>query len=366
MPDTRPGIVFDEEGVCSACRHYEQRARVDWDQRWRELEVLADRYRSDDGSPDCLIAGSGGKDSHFQVYVFKELLGMHPLIVSVVDPFGKTVAGERNFHNIREAFGCHTLALHLDPQACRKMVRIAFEEFGSPTWPVDRAIYSYPLNMAIRLGIPLVIYGENISYEYGGPEAVETPSALGQINNNVAIPIDFDFWRSRGIEDDELHMLEYPSRDNIEAAGLNPLYLSYFTPWDGRRNFEIARKRGFRDLSHEWHREGYIEHYDQIDSVAYLVHPWLKYPKFGHARATDVACYWIRSGLISRDEGIRLVEENDHKLDQKALDDFLNFCGYSDKEFWDVVEKYWNRDLFEKSPSGWVLKDPVYKQAFPR
>lgn len=355
MPDTKPGLILDNEGICQACRHYEQRKMVDYDSRFEELKKLADKYRKDDGSHDCIIAISGGKDSHFQVYVLKELLGMNPLLVSVSDPFSKTRAGEHNFQNIAEAFSCDIVALHQNPSLVRKMVRIAFEEMGSPTWPIDRAIYTFPLKMAIRWKIPLVVYGENVSWEYGGVLQKETYSARDQIKNDVVKTIDWDFWFDRGISQKEIEMLRNPTDEEIESAGLEPIYLSYFIPWDGYRNFQIAKRYGFRDLSHEWKREGFIEDYDQVDSIAYLVHPWLKYPKFGFARATDVVGYWIRSGRINKNEGAQLIRDHDHKLDQRALDDFLQFTGFTDREFWNIVDKFYNRDIFEKVDGVWKL-----------
>jgi hypothetical protein len=156
-----------------------------------------------------------------------------------------------------------------------------------------------------------------------------------------------------------MNMLFYPSAEEIAAAELEPIYLSYFIPWDGYRNYQIAKQYGFRDLTHEWHREGYIEDYDQIDSIAYLMNVWMKYPKFGFARVTDVVGYWIRSGKISREQGASLIKSHDHKLDQRVLDDFLKFTGYSDKELWDRVEKFWNRNLFSKESGTWVPKTVI-------
>ena len=287
---------------------------------------------------DSIIAVSGGKDSHFQVYIMKEVLGMNPLLVSVGDPFTKTQAGIHNLKNIRETFGCDMISLDLNPDLTKRMVRIAFEELGSPTWPIDRAIYTFPLRVAIEKNIPLIIYGENINYEYGGTQIKETYSAKYQINNDVVKDVNHFMWTNRGIEGKELNMLKYP--DNSEIAKLEPIYLSYFMPWDGYSNYETAKAYGFRDLSGEWDREGYIENYDQIDSVGYLMNVWMKYVKFGFARATDVAGYWIRSGKITKEEGARLIKENDYKLDHRILDDFLQFTGYSYREFLKIVGKW--------------------------
>ncbi|MBM3251689.1 MAG: N-acetyl sugar amidotransferase [Candidatus Omnitrophica bacterium] len=357
MADTKPGLILDKDGICQACRHAEMKKKVDYGRRFEELKQLCNKYRRVDGYYDSIIAVSGGKDSHYQAYVFKELLGMNPLLVVVGDPFTKTQAGLHNIKNIGDAFNCDLISLQLSPNLVRRMVRIAFEELGSPTWPIDRAIYCFPIRMAIQMRIPLVVYGENVSWEYGGVQAEESYSAKNQINNDVAKKVDFGLWYKHGITDKELNMLKYPSADEVEKAKLEPIYLSYFIPWNGYHNYQVAKKYGFKDLTQEWKRDGYIDDYDQIDSVAYLMNVWMKYPKFGFARVTDVAGYWIRSGMLTKAEGARLIEERDHKLDKKVLDDFLNFTGYSSREFWDIVEKFWNRNLFEKVDGIWALKN---------
>jgi len=363
MPDTRPGIVFDEKGVCRPCRVAEERKIINWDKRLEELKKLCDKYRRKNGhSYDCIVTVSGGKDSHFQIYVMKELMKMNPLLVNVSN-FSWTEAGLHNFNNMSDVFGCDTISLHLNRKIARKMLWKAFVKMGSPTWYWDRAVYVFPIRMGINFNIPLIIYGENISYEYGGFQTVESYSAKDQINNNVAKNVDWDYWLDDEIKIEDLNSIVYPSNEEIEKARLEPIYLSYFIRWDGYKNMQIAKKHGFKSLGDtgEWEREGYIEDFDQIDAIGYLVHPWLKYPKYGHARATDVACYWIRTGRITREEGIKLVKEHDHKLDKKALSDFLDFVGRTEKEFWQTADKFYNKEIFEKTKGQWKIKDPIYK-----
>jgi len=364
MPDTRPGIVFDKEGVCHACGAAERRKEIDWEDRKRKLKELCDKYRRKGNYYDCIIAVSGGKDSHFQIYVMKELMKMNPLLVNVYN-FSWTNTGLHNFNNMSEAFGCDTISLHLNRKVARKMFRKAFEKLGSPCWYWDRAVYVFPIRMGINMGIPLIIYGENISYEYGGSQREETYSAKEQINNDCVKDVGgLEFWLDEDISIRDLNACVYPTKEEIEKAGLEPIYLSYFIPWDGYKNCQLAKKYGFKSLddTREWNREGYIEDYDQIDAIGYLVHPWLKYPKFGHARATDVCSYWIRTGRITREEAIKLVKEHDHKLDQRALKDFLDFTGYTEMEFWDIVERFYNRKIFEKVDGKWKLKNPIWGQ----
>ena len=362
MPDTRPGISFNEEGVCSACQAYERRKNIDWDVRWKELEQICDKYREMNGNGyDCAIAVSGGKDSHFQVHLMKNIMHMNPILVSVEDNFPMTEAGKHNIKNISEEFGCHIVSLKPDIKAQKKTMRYMFENYGKPTWYIDRLIYTYPLMMASMLNTPLLVYGENVSYEYGGEDKKETYSAREQINNGVASDVsDKELVDKVGLSKQDLSLLEAPDRETLNK--LDPIYVSYFVQWNSFSNYEFARKHGFHDLTHEWERTHHIENFDQIDSRAYLVHPWMKYPKFGHASATDYAARMVRYGMITRDEAIQLVKEHDSKLDPACVRDFCEFCGYTETEFWDIVDKFYNPELFEKNQYGaWKLKNPIWQ-----
>ena len=361
MPDTRPGITFDEKGVCCACNHYEQRKNIDWNKRWKEFEELCDKYRNCNGvgNYDCAIAVSGGKDSHFQVHMMKEVMHMNPILFSVEDNFTMTEAGKSNIKNISEEFGCPIISYKPNIKAQKIAMRAMFEKYGKPTWYIDRYIYTYPLHMALKFNTMLLVYGENISYEYGGNDDEETYSARNQINNGVASEVNREELLGFGLNESDLALLEAPTLKELER--LEPIYLSYFVPWNSVYNYEFAKSRGFKDLTHEWDRTHCAESFDQIDSRAYLVHPWLKYPKFGHATATDYTSRFIRYGLMTREDAIKIVKKKDHALDPKCVEDFCDFCGYTISEFWGIVDKFYNRNLFEKDSFGkWKLKNAIY------
>jgi N-acetyl sugar amidotransferase len=359
MPDTRPGIVFNAEGVCQACLNYERKTNINWEKRFEEFKKLCDKYRGMNGDGyDCMIAVSGGKDSHYQVYVMKELMGMNPLLVSAEDNFPMTEAGIHNLKNISEEFGCDIISMKPNRKIQKLLMRKTFEKYGKPTWYIDRLIYTYPLHMALKFNTPLLVYGENVSFEYGGDQIEETYSARDQINNGVASQIPWEELLDEDISMKDLALCKAPSKEELNV--LDPIYISYFMNWNSYENFLFAKKRGFRDLSNEWKREHHIEDFDQIDSRAYLIHPWMKYPKFGHATATDYAARFVRYGLITREEAVELVKKHDHKLDQKALKDFLDFTSYSVKEFWEIVDKFYNKDIFIQNSHGrWILKDDI-------
>jgi len=156
----------------------------------------------------------------------------------------------------------------------------------------------------------------------------------------------------------DLNPAIYPSSEEIKKAKLEPIYLSYFVPWDGYKNFELSTKYGFKSLDDEWKRVGFIENYDQIDTVGYLVHAWFKFIKYGHARVTDVASQWIRAGRMTREEAVKLVNEEDYKLDRRMLADFLDFLDITEEYFWKVVDKFANREILKKRDGVWRLKEP--------
>ena len=159
----------------------------------------------------------------------------------------------------------------------------------------------------------------------------------------------------------DIALTNAPSPEDLKR--LDPFYLSYFLPWNSYENYVLAKSRGFHDLTHEWDRTHHAENFDQIDSPAYLVHSWLKYPKFGHAAATDYTARYIRYGMMTREEAIPIIKQRDGELDPRCVREFCEFCGYRESEFWAIIDKFYNRDLFEKDFTGkWQLKNPIWKE----
>jgi N-acetyl sugar amidotransferase len=370
MPDTRPHTIFSEDGVCQACINYEKKKTVNWTKRWNELRNLCNKYRRKDGYYDCVIPVSGGKDSHFLTYTMKEKMDMNPLLICVADPFTKTAAGKNNLYNLGETFGCDIIEFNLSVDLFRRVTKIGFEELGEPLRFIEAAIYTVPNKFAVALDIPLIVFGENAAYEYGttAEEDYSTKKYIAAGHSAAAEKLGkevCDFWLNRGLSMKEMNAVIPPAQEDVERVKPEPIFMSYFVPWDDERNYQIAKRYGFRDLAHEWRREGNIEDYGQIDSVAYTVHLWMKYPKFGFSRATDIASRWIRSNKITREEGIKLVMKYDHRLDKRAMEDFMTFMGYKPRQFWEIVEKFWNQEIFEKVDDVWRLKYPLWKLENP-
>jgi N-acetyl sugar amidotransferase len=336
MLDTRPGSIF-EGGVCQACTNYAKRSTVNWAERMVELAGICRTYKSNpDIKYNCLIPVSGGKDSYTLVNIMVEDMGMRPLLVTVTDSFTHTKAGTHNLRNLIERYKLNHWQYTINHDLFKRATRAAFEEKGEPLKFVEYAIYTIPYILAQQFAIPLVVYGENSAYEYGSSTR-DSPDANIAIDEMVRkMGMERPFWTSHGVSDAELDSI----LPNPKGRKPQVIYMSYYQPWSSVTNLAIAKERGFRDLTGEWDRKGTCENFEQIDSMAYMVHLWMKYPKFGFQRAADIASRRLREGTMTLAEVKKIMAEVDPVLDPLALDDFCTTLGYSPKKFYEIAKKF--------------------------
>ena len=355
MPNTRPGLEIGEDGVCDACKRYEARQSIDWAERWLEFSRIVQRYHRRAAGYDCIVTVSSGKDSWHQVKTMLGL-GLTPLLLSV-DNLSWTDVGRRNAERMSDRFNCDLLRLELPRGVARTLLRKAFHRLLAPCWYWDRAVYSWPLQMSAKLKIPLVIYGENIGWEYGGVGAQDTLSAETQAGNGVVLPVPVEEWIGDGVE--PRHFIAHQSPASLRMAGVRPIYLSWAAPWDGYDHYQAALADGWQDLRSEgeegWERQGLAEQYDQIDTVGYGVHPWLKFVKFGHQHQSDILSQYVRSGRMKRSEAVKRVLATEHILDGRMLADFLAFTGITPSEFWSTIDLWANRRMLRQVEGRWRL-----------
>lgn len=365
MPDTKPGLDFNKEGICSACRVVEHKKKIDWKSRFTELEKICNKYRGINGNYyDCLIPVSGGKDSYFQVYIAKEKMKMNPLCVRVEPPVLKdysatTEIGLKNIRNLQQEFGVDCLTLTLNPKVSRLMYRKGFTRDGIPNWAQDRAIYTYPVRAAINYKIPLIIWGENVDMEYGGVtwKGRESPWADNQINNDIGKGLNPKDWLGKGITEKDLNPFVYPEKKGIEKAKLKMIFLSYFFNWDGYKNYQLVKKYGFSPVKYK--RPGFIDNWEAIDDDVIVVHVWLKWIKFGFSRVTDVCSKLIRCNHMIRKKAVELVRKHEGKLGKRYLKAFLKYTGFNEKEFWRIIDKHRNKKIWKKENGKWKLRYQV-------
>ncbi|HEY9759818.1 MAG TPA: N-acetyl sugar amidotransferase [Oculatellaceae cyanobacterium] len=358
MPDTKPDLHFDEQGVCDACRSAElKETGIDWNERRLALEQIIEQARSKDGSRyDCIVPVSGGKDSFFQTYTMLEY-GLKPLCVSF-EPTYPTELGKVNLTNLGK-LGVDIIQLRKNPHVYRRLCQIAFRRVGDHDWPNHVGIFTFPIRQAINYGIPLIVWGENSQLEYGGPLRATQRNCLdrrwleefgGLLGYRVADMVD------EGIPLSDLKPYSYPTDEELKNAGVLGIFLGYYLKWDARPQVEIVKKLGFT-TKQDGPVEGTYTDYENLDCAFTAVHDYLKFVKFGFGRATDHACLDIRNGRITRDQGIELVKEYDGKLPRKALSEFLNYMEMNEEEFHRIVDSFTNRHIFEQESNRKFARD---------
>ncbi|MEZ0328306.1 MAG: N-acetyl sugar amidotransferase [Dissulfuribacterales bacterium] len=361
LPETKPDLSFDEEGVCNACRNFERRSTIDWNVRKKELCEILNRYRSKDGSNwDCIIPVSGGKDSHFQTLKMLEL-GMNPLCVT-----GTTCdlsdIGRRNIENLK-SLGVDYIEVTTNRVVRRKLNRIGVTQVGDISWPEHVTIFTVPVRIAVQFNVPLIIWGENSQNEYGGPASDTENNILDrrwleEFGGLLGLRVS-DLVGVEGIEKKHLIPFTYPSDEELRRVGVTGLFLGYYLPWDGYSNALLAQGFGFNT----WHTtvEGSVVNYENLDNYQTGIHDYFKFLKFGFGRATDIASLHIRRGRISREEGLALVKRHDGKFPWtylgKPLEKILEPLDLTIDEFIKICDRFTNKKLFVTDARGNLVKD---------
>jgi len=359
MADTRPRITFDEEGVCGACRHWENKANtIDWNARKRELEELCNKYRSEDGSYDCIIPASGGKDSTYVALKLKHEYGMNPLTVTFAGN-SATAIGQKNLKNFIDS-GFDNILVTPNGAVRMKLVRKTFIEFGDPFLPFIYGQMAAPFRIAVQYNIPLIMYGEDGEVEYGG--SVKNA-------NNAAFDSEFVQkllfsgqsvlkWADDEISEEDLQPYLFPTKEELKRVGVIGMHFSYFDNWQPYQHYELAKeKSGFTPA--EEREEGTFTNFASLDDEHDGIHYYMMYPKFGICRATSDAAHEIREGRISREKGLELVQKYDGEFPKKYFNTFLKDVGMPEEEFWQVVESFINKDIWEQvGDKEWRLRDP--------
>lgn len=360
MPDTKPDLFFDSDGICSACRSYESRKVVDWDSRHKELIEIVGRYKkSDDSNWDCIVPVSGGKDSTYQVIKMLQF-GLNPLCV-VSSTCDLSAVGRKNIENIKN-LGVDLVEFSPNPVVRAKLNAIGLRVVGDISWPEHVGIFTIPVRAAVHFNVPLIIWGENSQNEYGGPAAAAQNNVLNrnwleEFGGLLGMRVS-DLLDDESIQKRDLINYTYPTDEEIARVGVTGLFLGHYIPWDGLNNALIAEMHGF--TAHSALVEGSIVNYENLDNHQTGIHDYFKFLKFGFGRSTDIACLHIRRGRISREDAWEIVKKHDGKFPWtylgKSLIDILRPLGIDIDEFTAICDKFTNKKLFQKDAAGNLRK----------
>jgi N-acetyl sugar amidotransferase len=361
MPDTKPDLHLDSQGVCNACRSYEKRTSVNWEVRARELQTILDKYRKPDGSNwDCIVPVSGGKDSTYQVVRMLQL-GVNPLCVTATTCDLSDI-GRKNIQNIKR-LGVDYVEMSPNPVVRAKLNRIGLTQVGDISWPEHVGIFTIPVRAAVQFKVPLIIWGENSQNEYGGPAAAAEHNLLNrrwleEFGGLLGMRVS-DMIGMGGLQARDLIPYTYPTDDELAEVGVTGLFLGYYMPWDGYVNALMAQANGF--TTYQRTVEGSMVNYENLDNHQTGIHDYFKFLKFGFGRATDLACLHVRRGRLTRRDALDIVRRLDGQFPWqylgKALADILAPLDLTVDEFILICDKFTNKKIFQRDSSGALIKD---------
>jgi N-acetyl sugar amidotransferase len=356
-PGSAPGRIAFDADVCGACRVAEMKQRIDWTAREAELRDLLGRYRRDDGHPDVLVPGSGGKDSIFAAHILKYRYGMHPLTVTWA-PHLYTDVGWRNFQAWLRA-GFDNLLVTPNPRVHALLTRLAFLNLLHPFQPFVLGQRSLAPKLAERFNIPLVFYGEDDSeYEgtahtedWGRPEFWQTTTDSLFFGGASIADLMSKFELTR-------HDLALYMPKPRTAFPVSVRALGYYIRWQPQEAYYYAVEHAGFEANTE-RTEGTYSKYNSIDDKLDGLHYYTTYIKFGLGRASYDAAQEIRNGHLTREEGVALVHRFDGEKPTKYLAECLEYMGLSEMEFNDTLDRFRPDALWTKVGEEWRLKATV-------
>ena len=357
-------LAIDAEGVCDACRVAEVKKKIDWKSREEELCRLLDKYRRNDGQYDCIVPGSGGKDSAYQAHVLKYKYGMHPLTITW-SPILHTDYGYQNWKNWVEVGGFDNLFIKPNGRAMKVLTRLSIENLLHPFQTFILGQKNLAPKIALRYNIPLIFYGENEA-EYGNPIA-DTTSSLR----------DKSYYAMRGLDDvylggvsvrelkekyslqlNEIMSFLPPTLEELQGKSVDVHYLGYYLKWVPQEVYYYAVEHtGFK--ARPFRTQGTYSKYNSIDDKIDDLHYYTTYIKFGLGRASADASQEIRNNHITREEGQALVRRFDGEFPDRYFKEIMDYLEMKPEHFIELCDRFRSPHLWSKVDGMWRLRHTV-------
>ena len=365
MPDSRPRIVFDENGICNACLHSEKKNKINWSDRENEffklIEEIKSHSKKTNAHYDCVVPWSGGKDSTSIALKLKFEYELNPLLVT----FSPLLINECGSFNREEVskMGFDSVFLSPNQKVSKKLSKRFFTERGNPKVAWDAGVNSGPVQIAINYNIPTVFYAEHGESEYGGLVLNEESEKKRNLREVIEHQIgDFpENWASNEINIKDLSPYIYPSEDRMVKENLTAYYFSYFFKWSMLENYEYVKEKMPSFKSNPSGRtEGTFTDFDSLDDKIDNLYYYMQYIKFGFGRATRDACRMIQNNQMTRDKGIELARKYDSEFPENNFNEVLEYLGINNEKFAEIVNKHRNNEIWKSSRNNkWELTNSI-------
>lgn len=355
IPETRPHMSFDTQGVCNACRAAETKKIIDWKKREEVFRAVVAHAKRKSSGYDCIIPVSGGKDSTWQVVQCLSY-GLNPLAVTWKTP-ARTELGEKNLRNLIN-IGVDHIDYQVNPKVEKKFMYKALERFGSTAIPMHMALFSIPLKLASKFNIPLVVWGENSAFEYGGTEEEQRGFELNEEwlkKFGVTHGTTAKDWIGPDLSASELTPYFAPDSAELKRGGVLAIFLGYYFEWDVEKSFAVAKEHGFSSRR-DGPKTGFYDYAD-IDDDFISIHHYLKWYKFGFTRLFDNLSLEIRNGRMTREKALEIVRSTGDQTPHGDIEKLCAFLGITTKHFFEVIEKFRNTEIWAREDGTWKIKD---------
>lgn len=357
----KKGMQIDK--ICDACKYNETKNKIDWEKREAELIKLLDKHRKPNGY-DCVVPGSGGKDSAFTAHILKYKYNMNPLTVTWA-PHMYTDIGWKNFDNWTKIGGFDNILFTPNGKVHKLLTKLAFENLLHPFQPfiIGQKIIG-PL-IAKKFNIPLIFYGENQA-EYGNAieenSIPEMDEKFFSIKENSEIVLGgvmlSDILKNYDFKINDFEPYLPPSIIDLKKTKVVQSFLGYYIKWDPQECYYYAAKNtGFKPNTER--TEGSYSKYSSIDDKIDPFHYYTTFIKFGIGRASHDASQEIRNEKITRDEGIYLVRKYDDEFPNKYFNEFLDYIDITEEKFYSIIDSFRSPHLWKKENNKWKLLQKI-------
>ncbi len=352
LPDTRPNLRIESNGVCNACNQHKSKKSINWEQRRESLEKVVANAKQKSTTYDCLIPVSGGKDSTWQIVKCLEM-GLKILAVTWKPP-GRTLIGQQNLNNLI-SLGVDHIDYSIDPKVEAKFMLEALKRKGTTGIPMHMALFNIPTMIASKFNIPLIIWGENSAEEYGSAHEEDVGHRLTRdwvSKYGVTNGTSLEDWVSDELDEKSLLIYKGVSDSELEEKGIVAIFLGYYLQWDPDETRRVATENGFMVADNA--RTGFYNFAD-IDDDFISIHHWLKWYKFGFTRLHDNLSLEIRNKRMTRAEAIKIIESAGSLTPTSDIEKFCEFVGITKDNFFEICEKFRNRNIWIKQNDAWII-----------
>ncbi|MFA6519688.1 MAG: N-acetyl sugar amidotransferase [Candidatus Paceibacterota bacterium] len=356
-------LTFDANGVCSGCRVHEEKDSLDWNARFEHLKKITASYKNRSGNNyDCVVPVSGARDSYFIVHTVMKKLGLRPLLVTYNKQYN-TERGIRNLAYLRTLFGCDLMTMTVSPEKVKNVTRATLRKMGSMYWHCIAGQTVFPVQVAVRFKIPLIIWGAHQGLDQVGmfshTDEVEMTRKYRKDHDLMGYEAEDLVDETMNVTADDLAPYAYPHDKEIEKVGVRGIYLGNYIRWDSKaQHEEMIRLYEYESAS----QTRTFDTYNDVDCFHYSdIHDYIKFLKYGYGKVTDHACREIRLKRLTREEGIDLVARY-NAVAPKTLPLFLDWLGMTEAGFYYLINQHRDTHAWLGNDDGtWVLKDDCAK-----